>query len=94
MDTSTPRPTPPTPDPRGWALHHAQMARTASISARESLSAAPDQRTIATALCAIAEALTSIAWTEAHPPRRYPFRQVVVNGEPLDARTTASEVPE
>ena len=95
MPETAPRPpAPQVPDPRGWSLDHAKMARTATITARESLAGAPDLRTIATALCAIAEALTSIAWTEAHPPRRYPFRQAVVNGEPLDARTTASEVPE
>ena len=72
MSENHPRPMPPAPDPRGWALDHARMARTATISAREALSCATPQVTIATALCAIAEALTSLAWTEAHPPRRYP----------------------
>lgn len=69
METHDTRPTPPITDPRGWALDHAQRARANAINART----AQHNDIITTyALCAIAEALASLAWTEAHPPRRFP----------------------
>ena len=68
-----PRPVPPVPDPRSQAKYHAARAHELmgileGTRGRVGLDAAAFR-----ALSVIAHALTSLALTELHPPRRFPF---------------------
>ena len=69
-----PRPVPPVPDPRSQAKYHAARAHELMGLLEGTRFPAADAPWAAfRALGVIAHALTSLALTELHPPRRFPF---------------------